>query len=89
MRRGWSRNKHGLRGAGLRFRPGALCGVFWIGYGLSRITVEFFREPDEFLGFLWLGASMGQLLSIPMVLFGAWLLARALNRPAVTHAKPA
>ena len=75
---------------GLRFRPGALCGSFWIGYGLSRIVVEFFREPDDFLGFLWMGASMGQLLSIPMVLFGAWLLARALKRPAVTHhAQPA
>ncbi|MGE0668435.1 MAG: prolipoprotein diacylglyceryl transferase [Sphingomonadales bacterium] len=74
---------------GLRFRPGALCGCFWIGYGLSRTVVEFFREPDDFLGFLWLGASMGQLLSIPMVLFGVWLLARAMRRPAVTHAKPA
>jgi phosphatidylglycerol:prolipoprotein diacylglycerol transferase len=75
---------------GLRFRPGALCGCFWIGYGLSRIFVEFFREPDEFLGFLWMGASMGQLLSIPMVLFGVWLLARALKRPAVPHhAQPA
>ncbi len=75
---------------GLRFRPGALCGCFWIGYGLSRITVEFFREPDKHLGFLWMGASMGQLLSIPMVLFGTWLIARAMTRPAVTHhAQPA
>ncbi len=75
---------------GLRFRPGALCGCFWIGYGLSRITVEFFREPDKHLGFLWMGASMGQLLSIPMVLFGIWLVARAMKRPAVTHhAQPA
>ena len=73
----------------LRFRPGALCGCFWIGYGLSRITVEFFREPDDFLGLPWLGASMGQLLSIPVVLFGVWLLARALRRPAMSHVKPA
>ena len=75
---------------GLRVRPGALCGCFWIGYGLSRIVVEFFREPDSYLGFLWMGASMGQLLSIPMVLFGVWLVARAMKRPAVTHhAQPA
>lgn len=60
-----------------RFHPGTLCGVFFIGYGLSRIIVEFFREPDSFLGFLWLGATMGQLLSIPMVLFGLWLVWRA------------
>ncbi len=73
----------------LRFRPGALCGCFWIGYGLSRITVEFFREPDDYLGFLWFGASMGQLLSIPMVIFGLWLIARALRRPAIAHADAA
>jgi phosphatidylglycerol:prolipoprotein diacylglycerol transferase len=72
----------------LRFRPGALCGCFWIGYGLSRFFVEFFREPDEFLGFLWFGASMGQLLSLPMVLFGAWLILRA-RRTAPIHAQPA
>ncbi len=72
----------------LRFRPGALCGCFWIGYGLSRITVEFFREPDDYLGFLWMGASMGQLLSIPMVLFGIWLIARA-KKTIPAHAEPA
>ncbi|MFN3232768.1 MAG: prolipoprotein diacylglyceryl transferase [Alphaproteobacteria bacterium] len=58
----------------MRFMPGALCGTFLIGYGASRIIVEFFREPDDYLGFLWFGASMGQLLSIPMVLFGIWLI---------------
>jgi phosphatidylglycerol:prolipoprotein diacylglycerol transferase len=73
----------------LRFRPGALCGCFWIGYGLSRITAEFFREPDDFLGFLWFGASMGQLLSIPMVVFGVWLVARSKHQPAPSDAKPA
>ncbi|MEN3953035.1 prolipoprotein diacylglyceryl transferase [Iodidimonas sp. SYSU 1G8] len=72
----------------LRFRPGALCGCFWIGYGLSRITVEFFREPDDFLGFLWMGASMGQLLSIPMVLFGVWLIARS-RKTLPASAQPA
>ncbi len=58
----------------MRFKPGALCGCFWIGYGTARTVVEFFREPDDYLGFLWFGASMGQLLSIPMVLFGVWLI---------------
>ncbi|CAK0755844.1 Phosphatidylglycerol--prolipoprotein diacylglyceryl transferase [uncultured Gammaproteobacteria bacterium] len=61
----------------LRHRPGALCGVFWIGYGLSRIAVEFFREPDAQLGFLFAGATMGQLLSLPMVLIGVWFLAQS------------
>ncbi|MGC6391752.1 MAG: prolipoprotein diacylglyceryl transferase [Alphaproteobacteria bacterium] len=54
-------------------RVGLLTGVFLIGYGLSRITAEFFREPDPQLGFLLLGEgglTMGMLLSLPMVLLG-------------------
>lgn len=58
----------------IRKRFGLLTGVFLIGYGIARITGEFFREPDAFLGFLWFGATMGQLLSIPMVIAGLWLV---------------
>jgi len=61
----------------LRERPGALCGLFLLGYGLARIICEFFREPDPQLGFLWEGATMGQLLSVPMLLFGLFLYFRA------------
>ena len=43
---------------------------FFIGYGLFRFLVEFVRQPDAHLGFLWGGATMGQLLSLPMILFG-------------------
>lgn len=43
---------------------------FFIGYGLFRFMVEFVRQPDAHLGFLWGGATMGQLLSIPMIIFG-------------------
>ncbi|AFT68752.1 Prolipoprotein diacylglyceryl transferase 2 [Alloalcanivorax dieselolei B5] len=54
-------------------RPaGSVTGLFGIGYGLSRILVEFFREPDAHIGYLaggWL--TMGMLLSLPMVLIGA------------------
>jgi phosphatidylglycerol:prolipoprotein diacylglycerol transferase len=64
----------------LRARFGLLTGVFLVGYGIVRIIGEFFREPDAFLGFLWFGASMGQLLSVPMVVAGAWLILR--SRPA-------
>ena len=49
-------------------RPGALSGVFLIGYGIARIVAEFFREPDAFLGFLTFGITMGQILSLPFVL---------------------
>jgi phosphatidylglycerol---prolipoprotein diacylglyceryl transferase len=62
---------------GLRQRPGAVSGVFLIGYGLARITVEFFRQPDPQLGFLFGGITMGQLLSVPLLFIGAWLVLRA------------
>jgi len=39
-------------------------------YGCFRFFVEFFRQPDSHLGFLWGGATMGQLLSVPMILVG-------------------
>ena len=54
----------------IRARFGMLTGLFLVGYGFARITGEFFREPDAFLGFLWQGATMGQILCIPMILAG-------------------
>lgn len=62
--------------------PGFIAGAFVAGYGLSRILVEFFREPDAQLGYLvggWM--TMGMVLSVPMVLLGVWAMARA-NRAA-------
>jgi phosphatidylglycerol:prolipoprotein diacylglycerol transferase len=61
-------------------RPGVLTGIFLIGYGLARIVGELFREPDSFLGFIVGGITMGQVLSLPMLALGLFLLARA--RPA-------
>jgi phosphatidylglycerol---prolipoprotein diacylglyceryl transferase len=55
-------------------RFGTLTGIFLVGYAICRITVEFFREPDAFLGFLFAGATMGQLLSVPMLLAGIGLI---------------
>ncbi|MGA3305057.1 MAG: prolipoprotein diacylglyceryl transferase [Stellaceae bacterium] len=66
---------------GARNRPGMICGAFLLGYGVARITVEFFRQPDANLGFLWGGATMGQLLSLPLLLIGAWLIWRARAEP--------
>jgi phosphatidylglycerol:prolipoprotein diacylglycerol transferase len=65
-----------------RKRPlGAVSGLFLIGYGAFRFIVEFAREPDDFLGLLALGLSMGQWLSLPMIVAGAalmvWAYARA------------
>jgi phosphatidylglycerol:prolipoprotein diacylglycerol transferase len=59
-------------------RPGLLGGLFVTGYAIARIGCEFFREPDAQLGFLYGGATMGQLLSVPMALVGiAFLIAAA------------
>jgi phosphatidylglycerol:prolipoprotein diacylglycerol transferase len=55
---------------------GRVSGLFLIGYGILRFAVEFAREPDAFLGLLAGGLSMGQLLSLPMVLAGLWLMFR-------------
>jgi phosphatidylglycerol:prolipoprotein diacylglycerol transferase len=50
--------------------------IFIAGYGMARIIGEFFRQPDGHLGFLFAGATMGQLLSLPMLLVGGWLMLR-------------
>jgi phosphatidylglycerol:prolipoprotein diacylglycerol transferase len=60
--------------AGALKRRGTITGVFAIGYGLARIVCEFFREPDEQLGFIWGGLTMGMLLSLPMILIGIGIL---------------
>ncbi|MBC7906225.1 MAG: prolipoprotein diacylglyceryl transferase [Rhodospirillaceae bacterium] len=55
----------------IREHRGTLSGVFLMGYGIARIIGEFFRQPDAHLGFLAGGATMGQLLSVPLVGVGA------------------
>ena len=62
-------------------RPGLLTGVFCAGYGVARIVGEIFREPDAHLGFLWGPLTMGMLLSLPVLLFGVWLILRAYRKP--------
>jgi phosphatidylglycerol:prolipoprotein diacylglycerol transferase len=61
----------------VRARFGALTGAFLCGYAVARFIGEFFRQPDPFLGFLFAGATMGQLLSVPMLLAGIALIAVA------------
>jgi phosphatidylglycerol:prolipoprotein diacylglycerol transferase len=56
-------------------RPrGAVSGLFLVCYGCFRFIVEFTRQPDSFLGTLALGLTMGQWLSLPMILIGVALL---------------
>jgi phosphatidylglycerol:prolipoprotein diacylglycerol transferase len=60
--------------------PGAVSGAFLLGYGTLRFLVEFTRQPDDFLGLLALGLSMGQWLSAPMAVIGAALMLWAYRR---------
>lgn len=68
----------------VRARAGVFSGVFLAGYGASRFIGEFFRQPDAHLGFLFADATMEQLLSLPMIAVGVWLVLRGVrrNRPA-------
>ena len=63
--------------------PGTLFWGFIGGYGVCRMIVEFFREPDAHLGFVLGSFSMGQLLSFPMVLIGVFMLTFGYQRRAL------
>ncbi len=63
----------------IRRHIGFLSGTFLTLYGIMRFIIEFFREPDEQLGFLFAGATMGQLLSLPMILAGVTVIVWAIN----------
>lgn len=58
----------------IRDKPGILSGVFLTGYGLSRFIVEFFREPDFHIGYIAGYFTMGQILSLPMIAGGIFLI---------------
>jgi phosphatidylglycerol:prolipoprotein diacylglycerol transferase len=74
--------------------PGRVMGLFLTGYGAARFFVEFFRQPDaQFvtpgnpLGLAWqiggYGLTMGQILSLPMILAGLWFIRRARRQNGV------
>ncbi|ATE64502.1 prolipoprotein diacylglyceryl transferase [Rhizorhabdus dicambivorans] len=69
-----------------RNQPGKLVGIFLLGYGLSRFIVEYFREPDVQLGTLSWGLTMGQTLTVPMLIGGLYLVATASKRPSIDAA---
>lgn len=61
-------------------KTGQVSGAFLVGYGVFRFIAEYFRQPDDFLGVLALGLSMGQWLCIPMILAGGGLWMWALRQ---------
>jgi phosphatidylglycerol:prolipoprotein diacylglycerol transferase len=68
-----------VRGGALK-RPGLVAGAFLTGYAIARIISELFRQPDIQLGFLIGGATMGQLLSLPLLLAGLYLIWQARSK---------
>ena len=64
-----------------RHKPGFVSGLFLVGYGVFRSFVEIYREPDAHLGFIMAEISMGQILSVPMILAGIGLMVFAMRRP--------
>jgi len=61
-------------------KQGIISGSFLMAYGLIRFFIEYFRQPDSHMGFVALQLSMGQLLSIPMVIIGLILLTKSLRK---------
>jgi len=71
-------------------RPGAVTGLWLIGYGAIRIVLETVRNPDDGMPDFPLGLTMGMMLSVPMILVGSYLLWRAFHvAPRAPEAKPA
>jgi phosphatidylglycerol:prolipoprotein diacylglycerol transferase len=62
------------RNPNIRRTTGLLFGIFVTGYAVSRFIVEFFREPDQQVGFVFQYFTMGQVLSVPMILAGIILI---------------
>ena len=66
----------------IREKTGMLMGLFLMGYAVTRGFVEQYREPDQQIGFLWDAMTMGQLLSMPMLIIGALLVVTSLRKHA-------
>jgi len=65
--------------------PGTIFWSFITGYGVCRMVVELFREPDLHIGFIFGSLSMGQMLSLPMVIIGSFMLALGYQRQALAR----
>lgn len=68
------------RKAFVRQHYGIISSVFLIVYTLSRLCMEFFREPDEQIGFIFNQTTLGQLLSVPFLLLGLYLLNKSITK---------
>jgi phosphatidylglycerol:prolipoprotein diacylglycerol transferase len=74
----------GVHRAKLLNRRGVVMGLFVLGYGLIRVSLENVREPDSYMPHFPLGLTMGMILSAPMIAAGAWLIWRGFREPIPT-----
>lgn len=65
--------------------PGTMFWSFITGYGICRLIVELFREPDAHIGFIFGSLSMGQILSLPMIVIGVFMLSLGYQRQALAR----
>ena len=65
--------------------PGTICWSFLTGYGICRIVVELFREPDAHIGLIFGSLSMGQMLSLPMIIIGVFMFTLGYQRQALAQ----
>jgi phosphatidylglycerol---prolipoprotein diacylglyceryl transferase len=70
---------------GARRRPGIVTGLFLAGYAVARMSGELFRQPDAQLGYLIFGTTMGQLLSVPLLIAGIAIIFWAQRAPVVAR----
>ena len=68
---------------GARETPGIVTGLFLAGYAVARMSGELFRQPDQQLGYLIFGTTMGQLLSIPVLIAGIAIILWARRTPVL------
>jgi phosphatidylglycerol:prolipoprotein diacylglycerol transferase len=66
-------------------KPKFLSGLFLIGYSIARFVVEFFRQPDEQIGFLWQIFTLGQILCLPTLFLGCYLVFLSFKKNATTN----
>lgn len=67
----------------VRTHTGIISAVFLIIYGTSRISMEFFREPDRQIGYIAGNITMGQILSLPFLILGIYILHHSLQKKSV------
>ncbi|CAL7960737.1 Phosphatidylglycerol--prolipoprotein diacylglyceryl transferase [Alphaproteobacteria bacterium] len=64
----------------LKDKSGSLSGTFLIGYAIIRMIVENYRAPDQHIGFIIAQVTLGQILSVPMLLLGVYIIFSKMNK---------